>query len=138
MSAYPSRIVCLSAEAVDVLYRIGCGERIVGVTRYAEEPPEARDKPMVGGFSDTNYEKIDALKPGSLSSPFPISSASMPRGELMEARACGAGDQPACSLQEVFDTILLIGRVVGREQARRKNSLMKCETKFSKALKRHV
>ena len=60
---YPSRIVCLSAEAVEILYRLGCGERIVGVTGFALEPPEARRKPRVSGFSNVHYAKIDALEP---------------------------------------------------------------------------
>jgi ABC-type hemin transport system substrate-binding protein len=29
---YPSRIVCLSAEAVEIIYALGAGSRIVGVS----------------------------------------------------------------------------------------------------------
>jgi iron complex transport system substrate-binding protein len=35
----------------------------VGVTRYCEYPPEAKDRPIVGGFVDPNYEAIVALRP---------------------------------------------------------------------------
>lgn len=117
MSAYPSRIVCLSAEAVEVLYRIGCGKRIVGVTRYAAEPPEARDKPLVGGFSDVNYEKIDALKPDIIIT-FSDIQADAARELLRRGHAVLATNQR--SLQEVFDTILLLGRVVGCESEAQK------------------
>src|SRR6185436_11468495 len=62
-TAQPSRIVCLSAEAVDVLYQLGAGEQIVGVTGFAREPLGALAKPRVSGFSTVNYDKIDALEP---------------------------------------------------------------------------
>ncbi len=112
MSAYPSRIVCLSAEAVEVLFLIGSGERIAGVTRYAVEPPEARNKPLVGGFSDVNYEKIDALKP-DLVITFSDIQAEATRELMRRGHVVLATNQR--SLQDVFDTILLIGRVVGCE-----------------------
>ena len=42
----PRRIVCLTAETVDTLYRLGQQDRIVGITGYATHPPAARrDKP---------------------------------------------------------------------------------------------
>ena len=41
---YPSRIVCTTTESVDILYRLGLGEKIVGVSGFANEPPEARKK----------------------------------------------------------------------------------------------
>ena len=35
MRHHPSRIVCLSAEAVEIIYALGAGDRIVGVTGFA-------------------------------------------------------------------------------------------------------
>ena len=60
---YPSRLVCLSAEAVEIIYALGAGSRIVGVTGFAVEPPAARHKPRVSGFSSVNFDKVDTLKP---------------------------------------------------------------------------
>jgi|ERR1700677_3794107 len=125
MTEYPSRIVCLSAEAVEVLYNIGCGERIVGVTRYAAEPPEARSKPHVGGFSDVNYEKIDALKP-DLIITFSDIQAEATKELMKRGHPVLATNQR--SLEDVFNTILLIGRVVGcGEEARKLAGEMRAE-----------
>ncbi|HWB58264.1 MAG TPA: cobalamin-binding protein [Chthoniobacteraceae bacterium] len=112
MTGYPSRIVCLSAEAVEVLYRIGCGDHVAGVTRYAAEPPEARGKPLVGGFSDVDYEKIELLEP-DLIITFSDVQAEAARELIRRGHTVLATNQR--SLQEVFESILLIGRVVGRE-----------------------
>lgn len=63
MSRYPSRIVCLTEETTEVLYLLGEGARVVGVSGYTVRPPEAREKPKVSAFISARFEKIDALKP---------------------------------------------------------------------------
>lgn len=63
MSAYPSRIVCLTEETTETLYLLGEGDRIVGISGYTVRPPEARQKPKVSSFLHARYEKIAALSP---------------------------------------------------------------------------
>jgi len=63
MSAYPSRIVCLTEETTETLYMLGEGDRIVGVSGYTMRPPEARSKPRISAFVHARFEKIEALKP---------------------------------------------------------------------------
>ena len=63
MSAYPSRIVCLTEETTETLYMLGEGERVVGVSAYTVRPPEARSKPRVSAFIHAHYDRIEALKP---------------------------------------------------------------------------
>jgi iron complex transport system substrate-binding protein len=60
---YPSRIVCLTEETTETLYRLGEGDRVVGVSGYTVRPPEARRKPRVSAFINARFEKIDALEP---------------------------------------------------------------------------
>jgi iron complex transport system substrate-binding protein len=63
MSAYPSRIVCLTEETTETLYMLGEGDRVVGVSSYTMRPTEARAKPRVSAFINANYDRIEALKP---------------------------------------------------------------------------
>ncbi|MBI3047575.1 MAG: cobalamin-binding protein [Acidobacteria bacterium] len=63
MSAYPSRIVCLTEETTETLYLLGQGDRVVGVSGYTIRPPEARQKPRVSAFLNARFSKIEALKP---------------------------------------------------------------------------
>lgn len=117
MAAFPSRIVCLSAEAVEVLCRIGCEGQITGITRYAATLPGMRDKPLIGGFSDVDYDKIDALQP-DLIITFSDVQAGAARELIQRGHTVLATNQR--SLAEVFDTVLLIGRIVGRESEAQK------------------
>jgi iron complex transport system substrate-binding protein len=46
-----------------VLFELGLGERVVGVTSFCKYPPEAERIREVGGYLDPNYEAITALRP---------------------------------------------------------------------------
>jgi len=61
--AFPSRIVCLSDEASELLYLLGEQDRIVGVSGFSRRPPEVRSKPRVSTFQDANFEAIEKLDP---------------------------------------------------------------------------
>ena len=63
MTAYPSRIVCLTEETTETLYMLGEGDRVVGVSAYTVRPLEARSKPRVSAFLNAHYDRIEALKP---------------------------------------------------------------------------
>jgi iron complex transport system substrate-binding protein len=59
----PRRIVSLSPSVTEILYALGLGDRVVGVSRYCKYPAEAQSKPQVGGYLDPSYEAIVALEP---------------------------------------------------------------------------
>jgi iron complex transport system substrate-binding protein len=60
----PQRIASLSTEAVDILYRLGVQDRLVGISGFTVYPPQAReDKPKISGFNTGKLEKILAVAP---------------------------------------------------------------------------
>ena len=64
MSFPAERIVCLTEETTETLYRLGQQHRIVGISGYTVRPPEARrDKPRISAFTSADTAKILALKP---------------------------------------------------------------------------
>jgi iron complex transport system substrate-binding protein len=63
MPRLPERIVCLTEETTETLYRLGQGDRVVGVSSYTMRPPEARRKPRVSAFVTARFDKIAALEP---------------------------------------------------------------------------
>jgi len=58
----PWRIVSLAPSVTEVLFELDLGDQVVGVTRYCDYPPEAREKPVVGGYFDVNYEMVLSLE----------------------------------------------------------------------------
>ncbi len=59
----PERIISLAPSITETLFFLGLGDKVVGVTRYCNYPPEAKAKTIVGGVIDINYEVILSLKP---------------------------------------------------------------------------
>lgn len=59
----PARILSLAPAATEILFDLGLGDRVVGVTRYCNWPPEARDKPVVGDIMQVNLEAVVAHQP---------------------------------------------------------------------------
>lgn len=54
----PKNIVSLSPVGTEILFALGQGDNVRYVTEFCDYPPEARDKPKLGGFNGMNYEKL--------------------------------------------------------------------------------
>lgn len=62
---YPKAIVTLSPSAAEILYAIGAQDQIVAVSEFTDYPPEAAEKPVVGGFDGKtlSIETIISFEP---------------------------------------------------------------------------
>ncbi len=59
----PKRIVSLAPSMTEILYALGLGDHIVGVTTFCDYPEEAKKKPKIGGMSNPSLEAVVSLKP---------------------------------------------------------------------------
>ncbi|MBO9540868.1 ABC transporter substrate-binding protein [bacterium] len=57
------RIVSLAPSNTELLYAIGWGDRVVGVTDACDYPAQARSKSKVGAAESLSVERVLALKP---------------------------------------------------------------------------
>lgn len=57
------RLVSLAPALTELLFAIGAGGRVVGVTRFDNYPEQAATLPKVGGFIDPNVEVVLSLRP---------------------------------------------------------------------------
>ena len=48
----PHRIISLAPNITEILFALGLGENIVGVTNFCDYPEEAMQKPKVGGMTN--------------------------------------------------------------------------------------
>ena len=107
------RIVCLTEEPTEILYLLGEGRRVVGISKWTVRPPEAREeKPIVSAFTGGNVKRICALEPDL------VIGFSDIQAELA-SKLIAANQQVLIfnqrSLAEILDVILVLGRMVGRE-----------------------
>jgi ABC-type Fe3+-hydroxamate transport system substrate-binding protein len=60
----PRRIVSLVPSQTELLFDLGLGDKVVGVTKFCIHPTEARSKAtVIGGTKNFDFEKIAGLKP---------------------------------------------------------------------------
>lgn len=114
--AVPRRIVSLVPAATEMLYAIGVGDRVVGVSSYGRFPPAVRTLPQVGGLLDPHVERVLALKPD-------LVVAYETQRELrtqLDRAAVPHFDYVHRDLTDVTQTVRAIGaRVAAREEAER-------------------
>jgi iron complex transport system substrate-binding protein len=63
LAPVPQRIVTVAPSATELVFALGAGDRLIGVSRYDDYPESAKSLPKVGGFLDPSVEAIIALRP---------------------------------------------------------------------------
>jgi len=119
-SAAPSarRVVSLAPNLTEIVFAVGAGDRLVGVSDFSDFPPEAKSIPRVGGF-DASAEKIASLSPDLV---LANGDAGGVKGAAAALQAAGVPvlAVPAGSLDQVLAAIRTIGARLGKaEQAGR-------------------
>jgi len=122
----PQRIISLAPSNTEIIYALGLQDKLVAVTDYCNYPPEAKQKPSIGGFSTPNIEKIVALAPDL------ILAASIHQKQIvpqLEERGMTVIALAPKSVNEVIAAITLVGEITHKEEASRLAAEMKSKIK---------
>ena len=114
IEAEPQRIVSMAPNHTQILYALGLGDKVVGVTEYCNYPPEAQEKPKVGGFSNIDLEQVVGLDPDLVLGTSLHAQSVEPA--LVERGLKVVLINPE-TVEDVLEKIVLVGRVTGREGA---------------------
>jgi iron complex transport system substrate-binding protein len=57
------RVVSLAPSITEILFALGQGNKVVGVTEYCDYPPEALEKRVIGGYATPSLEAIVRCTP---------------------------------------------------------------------------
>lgn len=107
----PTRIVSLTPALTEILFSLGAGDRVVGVTEYCDTPPEARLRPKVGGYVNPSVEAVLALAPDLVMvSPGP---GNREAAQALERAGLRLAVVPAESLEETLVAIETVARAAG-------------------------
>ncbi|UYZ40702.1 MAG: ABC transporter substrate-binding protein [Candidatus Methanospirare jalkutatii] len=112
----PRRIVSLAPSCTEILFAVGAGEGVVGVTEYCNYPPEVEELKkegkigVIGGFSTPSFEKIVALEPDLIVSAYGNPEDVIKR--LVEAGYKVYGTH-ARHIDDIYKYIEVIGEITG-------------------------
>lgn len=59
----PKRMVSMAPAITEILFELGCGSAVKGVTNYCQYPSQTETLTKIGGLYDPNYEAILKLNP---------------------------------------------------------------------------
>lgn len=59
----PARVVSLAPSITEMVFALGKGDRLKGVTQHCDFPPEARSLPRIGSYVHLDVERIVSLNP---------------------------------------------------------------------------
>jgi len=109
----PRRIISLAPNITEILFDLGLGDRVVGVTRYCDYPAEARKRDKIGGMLDPDVEKISALGPDLIIAfrGNPLSAVK----KLQDLRLPVFVLDIGIDLESVYPLISKIGRITFKE-----------------------
>ena len=62
-AAESQRILSLAPAATEIIFDLGLGDRVIGVTEYCNWPPEAKSKTNVGDMMRVNMEVLVSMRP---------------------------------------------------------------------------
>jgi len=110
----PQRVISLAPSNTEILFALGLGDKVVGVTDFCDYPEEAQAIEKVGGM-EHNLEKIVALDPDLVlaigGSPAQVEKATEMEKLGLTVLVLEPGD-----IESIMADIELIGRATGAEE----------------------
>jgi iron complex transport system substrate-binding protein len=108
----PQRIVSLAPSNTEILFALGLGDKVVGVTDWCDYPPEALDKEKVGSFDTPDTEKIVALTPDLILVAYGTTMDVI--NSLIESGLTVFGIKTT-DLDDVLNDIRTVGNITGKK-----------------------
>lgn len=109
------RIVSLVPSHTEILFSLGLGDLVIGVTQHCDHPPEAAEKERVGSFSKPDLEKIAALKPDLVVSGGRIHEA---HASKLRERGIAVFSFEPTKVSELLDGMEKLAELAGRPEGK--------------------
>jgi iron complex transport system substrate-binding protein len=108
----PQRIISLMPAATELMYAIGAGDQLVGVTKNCNYPPAALELQRVGGgtMESISRETIVSLQPDLVLCKWDHHQPLMQTLEQFKIPAIAIGPE---TLEQLFAEATMLGRVTG-------------------------
>lgn len=108
------RIVTLSPHLAELVFAVGAGDLLVGVSAYTDFPEAAADLPVIGDAFNLDQEQLTLLEPDLLLAW----NTGTPAHVIDELRARGYAIEvvTTTALDDIAAALLMIGALTGHEE----------------------
>jgi ABC-type Fe3+-hydroxamate transport system substrate-binding protein/adenosylcobinamide amidohydrolase len=108
----PTRVVSLVPSITEILFRIGAGDTVTGITHHNTYPPETSRVDIMGGFFSPSVERIKKAAPDVIF----VSNLHQEVIEAFGKEKCRIITLRTESITDSFNDLLLLGNIFDREQ----------------------
>ena len=108
----PERIVSLSPANTEILFAVGAGSKVVGVTSFCDYPEEVKNIQKIGTFDGPNIELIKKAQPDVVLAGGYIQEDLI---NTLEGLNIPVISTEAMDFNSIFDSIKLIGKITGND-----------------------
>jgi iron complex transport system substrate-binding protein len=108
----PRRIVSIIPSTTELLYAVGAGDQIAGVTTWCDWPPEAKAKPKIGDIV-VDYEKLATMRPDVVVTYW---SQTKKTSADIESKGIPLFSVEPHSFEEIIRSMRMLGKMTGHEE----------------------
>jgi iron complex transport system substrate-binding protein len=107
----PRKIVSLSPSNTEILFALGAGDKVVGITSFCDYPEEAKKIERMGGYEGPNIELIRKAQPDVVLAGY-VQEETV---KMLEKMGIPVIISEAESFEAIYHSISLIGEITGTE-----------------------
>jgi len=117
LSKSPAKMVSCSPDITEIVYDVGLGDKLVGVTDYCDYPSDVVSRKAngtltsIGGYSTPNVEAIAQLNPDLVLISAGVSAQKEMVTQLEQLNLTVVALYEGTTFQEVFDNIEMVGKI---------------------------
>lgn len=118
LDANPQRIISLMPSVTEIVFELGAGQRLKGVTMYSNEPLAAKQLPKIGSYVHLDLERIVNLRPDlclAVRDGNPIHII-----DKITALGIPVYTVDPRNLEEIMESIEMLGHVLQKENTAKK------------------
>ncbi|SHJ01261.1 ABC transporter substrate-binding protein [Lutispora thermophila] len=112
LNKIPERIVSLSPTNTEIMFALGAGDKLVGVTSFCDYPEEAKKIDKIGDFDNPSIELIKKMNPDLVLAGGYIQEDLM---AALEGLNIPVASTEAADVESIYDSIAMVGKLVGKE-----------------------
>jgi iron complex transport system substrate-binding protein len=107
----PKRIVSIIPSTTELLFAVGAGDQVAGVTTWCDYPPEAKAKPKIGDIV-VDFEKMASIQPDVV-----VTSFTTTRKASLEIESKGIPlfSVEPLSFEQIVASLRTLGKLTGHE-----------------------
>lgn len=109
----PERIVSLNPSNTEIVFALGAGDKLVGITSFCDYPQDTHDIEKIGDFEGPNVELLKKVQPDVI-----LAGVYLQEDIAIAIEGLGVPviTTEASNFDGIYDSIGLIGKIVGKEE----------------------